>query len=157
MAKNECEKIIDLAIEQGNTGGLVDKHARHCPECAAALACLLWLKHSGSPTAGFEPSASYLGQIDKKISAPRVLASSNVSTGIKAVVAAFIATALAMAIITGLWSNNASDHTSKNIVTAPSALDNANGEALTETAEQNGKIENSAPIMQFTSPADDVD
>ncbi len=157
MAKTECEKIIDLAIEQGNTSGLVDKHARHCPECAAALACLLWIKHSGSPTTGFEPSASYLGQIDKKISAPRVLAPANISTGTKAVFAALVATALALAIFTGLWSNNTSDHTSKNLVTAPSAVDNATGAVLTDTAEQDGKKENSAPILQFTSPADDVD
>lgn len=157
MAKNECEKIIDLAIEQGNTNGLVDKHARHCPECAAALACLVWLKSGGSPTAGLEPSASYLAHLDKKISATTSLAPTGVSTGTKAVIAALIVTAMAMAIITGFGNSNAPDPTGKNLVTAPSASNNGTGAALTDTAEQNSKPVNTAPVMQFNSPADDVD
>lgn len=157
MAKKECEKIIDLAIEQGNTSGPVEQHARKCPECAAALACLLWLKTGNSPTAGLTPSAAYISGIERKISTCTVAATSAWSATSKLVVGILVTTALAAVLFSGFWHSDSAGDADGAVVTAPVA-----GRAIVDkndlsSAEDKGEAKIVAPVMQFQSPADDVD
>lgn len=155
MAKNECEKIIDQAIEQGHTGGPVAQHCKKCSECAAAVACLLWLRTGVSPASGLEPSTAYMAGIEQKISNVSILAAATFKVSVKMVVAALIATAIALSLLTGILSPTSSAPENKAKVS--SIMGNGVVAETKDVTGENDAQSISTPIMQFQSPADDVD
>lgn len=144
MANIECEKIIDQVVDPKHLNDQCKQHIKGCKECAATIACLLWLKTKGSPTTDLKPSQAFLDKIENSLGAGAGAGSAIFSS--KTFLAAALGVALATAVAFGLLSRGQSPTES-----LPATTKNP--------ARSENKIlnEQPAPTLKFSSPADDVD
>jgi len=155
MSSKECEKIIDKAVDPDCDRDQVEKHCRQCAECAAALACIGWLKLKGSPVADMQPSRVWLGNLEDKLNS----APSPVSVPVfsfKTALALLVGSAIVIATAVTVFrpANNSSD-------SGNAATDKALTESSLSTAPVAGTQGHagdvSAPAMKFPSPSEDID
>lgn len=157
MAENECRKIIDQVVDPDNLNEQCRQHIKGCKECAAALACLVWLKTRGSPTADLKPSQAFLGKIESGIGGNSAGNSGSAATGSKTLLAVAISVVITAAVAISFIAFNSSP---ADTMSGSSSISAGNEESQGPAAEAESEILNrqqSAPILKFTSPADDVD
>lgn len=154
MSSKECEKIIDQALDPDCNRDQVEKHCRKCAECAAALACIGWLKTKGSPVADLQPSKTWLGNLEEKLNSAPSSASAPVfsfKTALALLVASAIAIATAVAVFSPSNQQASSNGVSESISTETSSA------TTTNINSQSNESDVSSPPLKFPSPSEDID
>lgn len=154
MSSKECEKIIDQALTPDCNRDQVEKHCRQCAECAAALACIGWLKTKGSPVADLQPSKTWLGNLEEKLNSVPSSASAPVFS-FKTALALLVASAIAIATAVAVFSPS-NQQASSNGVSESISTENSSA-TTTHINSQSNESDVSSPALKFPSPSEDID
>ncbi len=157
MSTGECEKIIDQVTDPRNLNDQCRQHIKTCKECAAVVACMTWARAKGSPTADMKPSQAFLGRIEQALdSGPISGGGAACGTGSNLLAWVF-GIGLAAALLFGVVSTY--DRPPGN--TTANGFTSSNGTSTTVSpAESESRIlktQQTAPVLKFPSPADDVE
>ncbi len=159
MAEKECEKIIDQVTDPRNLNDQCRQHIKVCSECAAVIACMVWTRAKGSPTADLKPSQAFLDRIDQSINNLPDAGTSGISGGgsslLSWVLGVAIAATVAFGVVTSLNRESASAPAVSTGKTMPAAAEATNTAAEAESRVLDAQP--AAPTLKFPSPADDVD
>ncbi len=158
MATGECEKIIEQVTDPRNLNDQCRQHIKVCRECAAVVACLVWTRTKGSPTADLKPSQAFLNRIDQSLTSSP---GGGVGTGLSGgntllawVLGAALTASIAISLIISINKEPALSGSS-NGITASEASKNSHSAAQSESRILNKQ--QTAPVLKFSSPSDDAD
>lgn len=157
MSKDECEKFIDQVTDPRHLNDQCRQHIRGCRECAAVIACMIWARGKGSPTADLQPSSAFLSRIDQALSGGGTGGGAAVAGGGSNLLLWVLGVIITGTILAGVVTFNGNSMAGNEADTL-----NKSGSATTtgSAAESESRILNTqqhAPVLKFPSPADDVD
>ena len=158
MSIDECEKIIDQVTDPRHLNDQCRQHIRGCRECAAVIACMVWARGKGSPTADLQPSSAFLSRIDQALSGGgNGGGGAAVAGGGSNLLLWVLGIVITATILTGVVAFNGLSPAGNE-----ADLLGKSGSAMTtgSAAESESRILNTqqhAPTLKFPSPADDVD
>ena len=159
MAEKECEKIIDQVTDPRNLNDQCRQHIKVCSECAAVIACMVWTRAKGSPTADLKPSQAFLDRIDQSINSLPDAGTPGISGGGSNLLTWVLGVAIAATVTFGVVTSLNRESTSAPAVSTGKTLPAA-AEATNTAAEAESRVldaQPAAPTLKFPSPADDVD
>ncbi|MDD3146005.1 MAG: hypothetical protein PHD82_01775 [Candidatus Riflebacteria bacterium] len=156
MATGDCEKIIEEVSDPKNLNDQCRQHIKTCKECAAMVACLAWVKTKGSPTADMQPSQAFLNRIEQSLNGNPSGGGAAATGGSSTLLAWILGIAITASVFLGIITMlNPAASVSLNGVSAAKPTDSI--ESATKTESRILNTQTSAPVLKFSSPADDVD
>lgn len=159
MAEKECEKIIDQVTDPRNLNDQCRQHIKVCSECAAVVACMVWARTKGSPTADLKPSQAFLDRIDQSLNNLPNAGGPGISGGGSTLLTWVLGIAVAATVTFGVITSLNRESTPVPAISAGKTASTA-PEATNTAAEVESSVldtQPAAPTLKFPSPADDVD
>lgn len=159
MAEKECEKIIDQVTDPRNLNDQCQQHIKVCSECAAVIACMVWARTKGSPTADLKPSQAFLDRIDQSLNNLPTAGTPGISGGGSSLLTWVLGIAVAVTVTFGVVTSLNHESASAPAVSPGKAIPAASDAANTAIEAENQLLDAqpAAPTLKFPSPADDAD
>ncbi len=156
MSTGECEKIIDQVTDPRNLNDQCRQHIKTCKECAAVVACMTWARAKGSPTADLKPSQAFLNRIDQALDSGPAGGGAAGATG-NNLLAWVLGIGLSAALLFGVVSTF--DRQPANTTTNSFTSSNGTSTSVSPAESESRilKTQQTAPVLKFPSPADDVE